>query len=186
LRHFAFVIHGKDPERPYPAGSYKLGFSPEKDVFVSFGQLPPNRFAKPEITSEVDSKIPLLPPRIIVKIKNPGPSAIYNDRLAIFIDTEKKDEENLSSILPYSTYEKIVDIPYSILAINTPKSVVITLGDSTVEVPTGRNKAIIANLITLLGLLLLATFIILIRLNKLRISFNAFKFKKNRIDQIRD
>ena len=52
LRHFTFVIHGKDSVKPYAAGSYKLGTNPQKDVFVSFGSLPEVRFSSIQILGE--------------------------------------------------------------------------------------------------------------------------------------
>ncbi len=35
LRHVAFVIHGQDDTKPYPAGSYNSKDNPQKDVFVT-------------------------------------------------------------------------------------------------------------------------------------------------------
>jgi hypothetical protein len=49
LRHFAFVIHGISDVKPFAPGSYKLGPSPQKDVFVAFGKLTEDRVSMPKI-----------------------------------------------------------------------------------------------------------------------------------------
>lgn len=40
--HIAFVIHGASSERPYPAGSFKEGSTPKKNVLVTFTEVKQN------------------------------------------------------------------------------------------------------------------------------------------------
>lgn len=86
MSHITFAIHGQDVNSPLPAGSYKSGDNPEKDVQVEFGQLPLNRDSLPVITA--DFKTPFFPfasGTLLVKIQNPGPTALYN--LPVSVET---------------------------------------------------------------------------------------------------
>lgn len=87
LNHFAFVVHGASSQTPYPAGSYKLEDSAQKDIQVAFGEYEPD--APPQVEVDFD-----FPKRIFagietngkVSIKNIGSTAIYN--LPIRIESE--------------------------------------------------------------------------------------------------
>jgi len=54
LNHFVFVIHGSDPLKPPPAGSYKKSDSSKKDIF--FIPTEPQNFPKPDIQSTIFSE----------------------------------------------------------------------------------------------------------------------------------
>ena len=111
LNHFVFVIHGKDSELPYPAGSYKTPNSLEKTVQVAFGEY--EQEIEPELKINFD-----IPSKIFWKenkkgkiiVQNKGTSALYN----LKIDTEVKGlnlylEESLKEIeiLPPFSYKEI-------------------------------------------------------------------------------
>lgn len=87
LNHFAFVIHGTSSQTPYPAGSYKLKGSVQKDIQVTFGEYEPEAPFQVEVNFD-------LPKRIFAGIetkgeaiiKNTGSTAIYN--LPVVVESE--------------------------------------------------------------------------------------------------
>ena len=170
LRHFTFVIHGKDPQKPYPPGSYKLGPNPQKDVFVSFGTLPEERVSHPEITVVTKRPVPFGPPRLAITIRNPGPVALYNLSPAVSFNGSNTKTEIIEVLLPYAHYEIESAVPYSFLGRSTPETVTVLVADSQVQVPTNKNQIILESAIVLLLLLLILVLVILIRFKKIQIS----------------
>ena len=170
LRHFTFVIHGKDPQRPYPPGSYKLGPNPQKDVFVSFGSLPEERVSHPEITVVTKRPIPFGPTRLYITIKNPGPVALYNLTLSISFNGKVVKTENIEVLPPYAHSEIESAVAYSFLGRYTPETVTVQVADSQVQVPTNKNQIILESAVVLLLVLLILVLAILIRLKKIQIS----------------
>ncbi|OGM88985.1 hypothetical protein A2597_03165 [Candidatus Woesebacteria bacterium RIFOXYD1_FULL_46_19] len=170
LRHFTFVIHGKDPQKPYPPGSYKLGPNPQKDVFVSFGTLPEERVSHPEITVVTKRPVPFGPTRLDITIRNPGPVALYNLSPAVSFNGSNTKTEIIEVLLPYAHYEIESAVPYSFLGRSTPETVTVLVADSQVQVPTNKNQIILESAIVLLSLLLILVLVILIRFKKIQIS----------------
>ncbi|MBI2065941.1 transglutaminase domain-containing protein [Candidatus Woesebacteria bacterium] len=170
LRHFTFVIHGVDPQRPYPPGSYKLGPNPQKDVFVSFGTLPEERVSHPEITVVTKRPIPFGPTRLDITIKNPGPVALYNLTPAVSFNAGAVKAETIEVLPPNAHYEIESAVPYSFLGRNTPEVVTVLVADSQVQVPTNKNQIILESAVVLLLVLLIAVLAILIKFKKIQIS----------------
>ena len=170
LRHFTFVIHGKDPQKPYPPGSYKLGPNPQKDVFVSFGTLPEERVSHPEITVVTKRPVPFGPTRLDITIRNPGPVALYNLSPAVSFNGSNTKTEIIEVLLPYAHYEIESAVPYSFLGRSTPETVTVLVADSQVQVPTNKNQIILESAVVLLLLLLILVLAILIRFKKIQIS----------------
>lgn len=156
LRHFAFVIHGADPFRPYPPGSYKLGANPQKDVFVSFGSLPENRNTIPEISTKSNGGMFLLPLTYNITVKNNGPSALYNQTLNI--DAGKKNDQSfqVQVLPPYSVKNYKYSPKYGLMGSGLPETVNITLANEEVKVSTFKTNIIISNLAIVLTILLVA------------------------------
>lgn len=170
LRHFTFVIHGKDPQKPYPPGSYKLGPNPQKDVFVSFGTLPEERVSHPEITVVTKRPIPFGPTRLYITIKNPGPVALYNLTPSIAFNGKVVRTETIEVLPPYANYEIESAVAYSFLGRYTPETVTVQVADSQVQVPTNKNQIILESAVVLLLVLLILVLVILIKLKKIQIS----------------
>ncbi len=149
LRHFAFVIHGKDDKKPYPAGSYKIGTNPQKDVEVSFGQLPQDRGNKIQVENEVLSQLPFSDEIISTKIKNQGPTALYNQNFQLEFDNHlDKMNQNIDIIPPYGYFETKISIPYSFLGQKTPAKVAVLINSSRKsEFTTYKNYVTISNLL---------------------------------------
>jgi hypothetical protein len=176
LRHFTFVIHGVDSVRPYPAGSYKLGINPQKDIFVSFGSLPQERNTKLQATAYLESWIPLVANRMDLEITNPGPSAYYDVLPKIYFDkNEVKYDKTIETLLPFQTHETYIEIPFSFLGTKTPEIVRVLINGQDLEVKTGKTQVIVYNLIFIFLLAIVFLVTILIRLGK--ISFR-WKFPK--------
>lgn len=168
LRHFAFVIHGEDSTKPYPAGSYKLGANPQKDVFVSFGSLPQEKITKPEIKAFLEGWVPLLPNRLDVEILNSGPSAIYNLVPKVYFDDKEVfTVETLEVLLPFQTHKTYIDIPFSFLGRGTPEIVKVELDGEVVMVKTGKTQVIIYNLLFIFIVSIVILVTILARMGRL-------------------
>lgn len=167
LRHFTFVAHGKDAVKPYPAGSYKLGSNPQKDVFVSFGSLPEVRNSNLEVTANIEGWIPLISNRLNIKVVNPGPSAVYKVIPNIYFDGIKKDTNiNIEELLPFQETKKIVEIPFSFLGVNTPNIVMIEVLGKDISIPTNKKQVIIYNLLFIFVVTILILVTIMFRLKK--------------------
>ena len=158
LRHFTFVIHGIDPEKPYPAGSYKLGSNPQKDIFVSFGELPTETNNSIEIN--VTNQRPVFPinSRLKVRVKNNGTVAHYNLTPLVSFDNEIYQTENIEALPPFGTYDFEISVPFSFLGRHTPANILITVADSEVSIPTFKSWVIIYNLLIIFLYLMILTF----------------------------
>ena len=178
LRHFTFVIHGKDPIKPYPPGSYKLGSNPQKDVFVNFGQLPEERVSHPQISVETQKGIPFLGSKMKISIKNPGPVALYDLTPQVYFDKIPQNKEAIQVLPPYSSTVLSTVVPFSFLGNKTPDSVTVMVAESLITVPAFKKQVIIYNLLALSLLLFGVIIFILIRLKKLRLEFIKGLFVK--------
>lgn len=104
FNHFVFVVHGSDPSRPYPAGSYKADGRKGRDVDVHFGKY---EQSKPvEISAELFPKsavqIPFLWQEGSLWVTNQGPSAIRDLGVQPLNSSLRlADSSNPSVIPPY-------------------------------------------------------------------------------------
>lgn len=146
LRHFTFVIHGMDSKKPYPPGSYKLGPNPQKDVYVTFGQLPSIRASVPSLTVGVVREIPFADMLLYGRIANPGPIALYDQQVQVLFDDKVVSSQTIKVIPPYANYEVPITVPFSILGQSTPSKVSLVLGTDRRDVPTYKTGVIISNL----------------------------------------
>ncbi|HTK03272.1 MAG TPA: transglutaminase-like domain-containing protein [Alphaproteobacteria bacterium] len=144
LRHFTFVIHGKDATKPYAPGSYKLGPNPQKDIFVSFGKLPQDRTSIPQISGNLKT----------VKIENPGPVALYGLYPSVYFDDKEKGRDFISILPPYSIYNMPISIPFSLLGKDTPDIVTVKVQNSQFQIPTNKKQVVINSLVIIFVLFL--------------------------------
>lgn len=178
LRHFAFVIHGKDSVKPYPAGSYKLGSNPQKDVFVTFGTLPKERNQSLSIKAKIDVWIPLVSNRLEIEITNPGPTANYNITPIVLFDNKTvEDIETIDVLLPFQGYKTYIDIPFSFLGTKTPDNVKVIVGASEVSVATNKTQVVLYNLLFIFAVIILIIITILLRLKKISFNFDNIRSK---------
>lgn len=170
LRHFAFVIHGESSTEPYAPGSYKLGTNPQKDVFVSFGKLPENRFSTPQISIIPTRTLPFLSSIYTAKIYNPGPSALYSIFPTTYFDSTEKSRDFIQILPPFASYEWTVTVPFSLLGQNTPSVVRVSIEGFNSEISTNKNQVVINSLIVILIFILIVTLTVLIRLKKITLT----------------
>ena len=176
LRHFTFVIHGLDASFPYPPGSYKLGPTPQKDVFVNFGQLPEKRSSTPKVFAALSKAPGITGKKISVQVKNPGPVALYNVSSQVYYDQDLALKEEIDILPPYATYEYDTFMPYGILGNKAPEKVtVVTLGQK-VEFPTNKSQIVIYNLAILFIILIIILSLVILRLKKINL-FSLFSGK---------
>ena len=167
LRHFTFVVHGKDSIKPYAAGSYKLGANPQKDVFVSFGVLPIERNSKLDITAKPAIWVPFISNKIDVLISNNGPTAVYNLKPRIFFENiEIEVQKSVEVLLPFQTYKTDIDIPFSFLSTKTPNFVKIIVAEDELTIPTNKKQILIYNLLFIFIVAILTLLTIIFRLKK--------------------
>ncbi|MCX6706042.1 MAG: transglutaminase family protein [Candidatus Woesebacteria bacterium] len=169
LRHFAFVIHGADSQKPYPPGSYKLGPNPQKDIFVNFGQLPLDRNPKIKIVSEVEKFIPFAHQKIMISIENTGVAASYNLNVQMFFDNKLIETKNIQALPPYGKFSFTIKVPFSFLGKNTPNIIKITASDEKLEIQSAKAEVIIYNLASIFLISLVITLGILFKLGKIKI-----------------
>lgn len=167
LRHFTFVVHGKDSKTPYAAGSYKLGSNPQKDVFVSFGSLPTDRNSILKLNVKIEKWIPLISNKLDLTISNNGPIAVYNLKPKIFFDNKEIESSNeIQVLLPFQKYNSVLDIPFSFLATKTPDVIRIVVNEQEISVNTNKKQVVIYNLIAIFVIAIIVLLIILFRLKK--------------------
>ena len=171
LRHFTFVIHGVDSVKPYAAGSYKLGTNPQKDVFVSFGSLSEVRFSSVQILGEFSQNIPFVNSKVVAKIINPGPVAVYNMNSRVYFDGSLNQSSTIEVLPPYSSSSLRLVVPFSILGTKTPDVVKITAASAELSLKTNKTKVVIEGLLFLAILLFIVLISLLIRLKRIKINF---------------
>jgi hypothetical protein len=114
LRHIAFVIHGTDDSLPLAPGLYKVGDNPQKDVFVSFGQLSSSSDENPIITSHISKKIWPFVNTYTFRIENKSKTAVYDRTAAVYFDDKKVQTFSGIQIPPGGNFQKSVDINFGL------------------------------------------------------------------------
>jgi transglutaminase-like putative cysteine protease len=167
LRHFAFVIHGKNSTQPYPPGSYKLGANPQKDVFVSFGQLPSQRNSIPEISMTMLRSIPFLDTLYNLKVYNPGPVSLDSVYPTVYFDSIQHSRDFIQVLPPYSSYQSQIKIPFDLLGKGTPDSIKVAVNESRLSLPTNKAQLLTNSLLIIFIFLIMIIIAVMVRLKKL-------------------
>lgn len=166
LRHFSFVIHGKEDNKPYAAGSYKLGTNPEKDVFVTFSSLPTYENNNINIKALINNWLPFTANKLNITFINSSPYAYYDLRPSIYFDDVYVNSNlEIDYLLPFSQEKRFFDIPFSFLGSKTPHLIKISLLDNELVINSNKNQVIVYNLL-LIFLLSLVVIIIFVKKNK--------------------
>lgn len=167
LRHFAFVIHGDSPIKPYAPGSYKLGPNPQKDVFVSFGKLPESRISIPRLSIVTNKTLPFMDSHYTVTINNPGPSALYSLYPTIYFDGKETSRDFIEVLTPFSNKTVDVKVPFSLLGKNTPNEVKVAVEGSEIKISTNKSQVIINSLLSILLICAAVLIAVLVKLRKI-------------------
>lgn len=185
LAHITFAIHGKDPNYPLTAGSYKIAESPQKDVRVEFGKLPESREPKPEIKAEFKKSFfprlgtPLTSGNLEIKITNVGPASLYKGQLLVRSETLSNSAE-IPFLAPFdsTTIAFPVRIPFFKTA--NYENAVITIGDSVVvyNIDLGQIRLVWFSVLFLSLLLAPVLLFLGIKRKKLLLNFRAIWQKR--------
>lgn len=170
LRHFAFVIHGESDTKPYPPGSYKLGANPQKDVYVSFGQLSEERNSIPQITVTTVRNIPFLDAVYSVKVFNPGPGSLDSIYPTVYFDGKEHSRDFVQILPPFATYESQIKVPFSLMGKSTPDSIKVMVNAGEVTLSTNKTQIVVNSMIVLFVLFLIIIVSVLIRLKKIKLN----------------
>src|SRR3989344_5068054 len=138
LRHLAFVIHGENPVLPYSAGSLNSGSVPDKDIRVTFGNLPENKNSYLTSSYKFEDGFPIFGRKVVFKLENSTELANYNTKIDIVKDSVKVSSINAPAILPFGSYIYEYNINYGFLASNAPDTIVVKTFYEDVEIPTGK------------------------------------------------
>jgi hypothetical protein len=169
LRHFTFVIHGLDPEKPYSPGSYKLGANPEKDVYVSFGRLPENRTSHPEI--DIHNQSPSFWPlkqKYEIELKNDGPVGIYDQRVEAYFDGKVANEYEVDVIPAKGKKSLSLEAEVGKFGLALPSKITVTNGQREVTIQTNKNLIILGLTTIVAVLLLICTAVVAHKIRKKR------------------
>lgn len=169
LRHFTFVIHGFDSVKPYAPGSYKLGPNPQKDVFVSFGKLPEIRDVTPMINVESKRTIPFIGTYLDIKVRNPGPLALYKFNPSVYFDDKLNSSQDVEILPPYANVNFQVKVPFSLLGKDTPDVVRVVANQTSIEIPTNKSQVVLISLVSLFAVFAASIILLLIRLRKIKL-----------------
>jgi len=151
LRHISFVIHGFDPTKPNPPGSYKLGDNPQKDVYVSHV----DKFGASEGALQVDLKaargLYFAKKKLTGVIYNPGPTALYDKQFDLYFGEQRVGQYSYEVIPAYSTKLIDVEVPMKFLEANAGH--VSLVGDSVSVYEFNHGKETLVSLIIVFGTL---------------------------------
>lgn len=170
LRHFAFVIHGESDIKPYPPGSYKLGANPQKDVYVSFGQLSEDRYSIPQVTVTTQRNIPFLDTLYSVKAYNPGPASLDAFYPTVYFDDNEHSRDFVQILPPFASYESQIKVPFSLMGKSTPDSIKVVVNESEVTLSTNKTQIVVNSMIVLFVLFFFIIISLLIRLKKIKLN----------------
>lgn len=161
LNHVAFVIHGKNPDYPLPAGAYKTPQSDSKDIFVETTE--PIEFPLPQIQAKIVSRSSK---ELILELKNTQ-GVSFNSSLNIDSDIFSKPINSHVYLAPFSHQQLTLDIPFHLPKINSSKSEIIITGNDqviTLNINSSPPLSLSHFLIPLAILILISTLIFLYRL----------------------
>ena len=187
LRHFAFVAHGGNQiDRsaycknvsesdsvlcPYPAGNYKYGPNPQKDVYVSFGNLPANRNSTPQVSISVMRNIPFLSTIYSVNVYNPGPSSIDVFYPTVYFDDKEHSRDFVQILPPYASYTTQITVPFSLLGKDTPDIIKVIANGSQAQISTNKSQIVINSLLTIFAVFVILMMLILLKLKRLKFNW---------------
>lgn len=168
LRHFTFVIHGINAAYPISPGSYKLGNNPQKDVFVTFGNSPPERTSN--IQLDHNFSWGLAKKKLNLTFRNLGSTAEYDLVPSIFFDGVWKKSDKIGVLPPFAEYKTSVEVPYGNFGSLAPNQITVKISGESETIATDKVGVIVFQLLifTLLFLGLLILF--LMKFKKMRIS----------------
>ncbi|OGM20052.1 hypothetical protein A2863_01850 [Candidatus Woesebacteria bacterium RIFCSPHIGHO2_01_FULL_38_9b] len=181
LKHFTFAIHGIDSQKPYSAGSYKLGTNPQKDVYILPSELGDVVKNDIKIEYKIINSIPFLKGKLEVEFVNTGQNALYNVKPEIFLSDKQYHTKYIEVLPPYSSYGMDVEFKWGFLAKYAPAIIKIAAYRTETEIPINKNRVIIFQLFIIFLSILSILLVIFYRIkgkNKIKINEIYKKLQK--------
>lgn len=172
LNHIAFVIHGKEPDYPYPAGMYKI--EPSKDIEIKVIK------SKPVVINSLE----LLRPNFIKKINERDiykTKLIFNNKSNVFLRNTLIDFKSTGLIIKPGKFiidviapfeKKEFEVVYYVNAVNLKDKTnlsILSLGktlykDEIIIIPHGFKiiKQVVFTIFVIIVVILLASYFLLI------------------------
>lgn len=131
LNHITFVIHGKNPDYPLPAGAYKTPQSDSKDIFVDVTN--PTEFPSAQIQAQIISRSSK---NLVLEFKNLTGTS-FNSDLNITSDLFKKSLTSHLYLPPFSSQQLSFEIPFHLPTFSSSTSeIIITSHDQILTLVT--------------------------------------------------
>ena len=165
LNHITFVIHGKSPDYPLPAGAYKTPQSDSKDIFVEVTD--PLEFPSPQIQAEVISRSSK---NLVLEFKN-NSGVSFNSSLNIASNIFGKSINSHLYLPPFSHQQLSLELPFHLPKFTSSKSeIIITGNDQILTLSTNSSPQFSLSFLFIPLILLILVFIL----------FISYRFYKSR------
>ncbi len=146
LNHITFAYHGMSSTLPYPAGSYKLGSEPQKDVFVSLGNPSGNNFPKINLSLSELPRVDFRNLTFKTTLRNVGGVALYNQKLEVKADDMVISSKTFPAIPPFAVETMLIKTNSGLLARYAPTFVSANIGGETVGIHTNKPTIVLVQL----------------------------------------
>jgi transglutaminase-like putative cysteine protease len=161
LRHFAFVIHGENDSYPIPPGSYKLGPNPQKDIFVTFGQMPADLAEDISIGHIQERSFLFSKDRYKITIMNRSAMAYYDLNTEILFDGIKKSEFTVDVLPPFGKHEEIIEVTYGLFNASSPTKISVAANGFSTTFLTQKSRVVTIQLIIFFIVIIAVLFLFL-------------------------
>lgn len=168
MKHIAFVNHGASSTKPLSPGSYKLGANPQKDVYVSLETSAPDTTTKPDVILSQKSDLPFSGLYIDAEMKNPGPSAVYDQAVSLNFDGKSQYQRSVNVLLPYETRTLEFAIPYGFLGRKIPKEVEFVANGTSYSFAPDKDRVVKRDIVVVVIFLIVAGTLIIFTYTKLK------------------
>lgn len=166
MKHFTFAIHGASDTLPLPAGSYKMGGNPKKDVHVNFGSMEPSYNQNINISASLPSRLSLIDRKVPVVVSNEKGGSLYGLVVDVFFDSKKVHSEYVEMLPPYSSATFDISLSKSFFNSNTPDEIKIVASDEETIVYTNKNLSSLLNTLILSAILFMFLVISMLKFHK--------------------
>lgn len=165
LNHITFVIHGKNPNHPLPAGAYKTPQSDSKDIFVDATN--PVEFPSAQIQAQIISRSSK---NLVLEFKNLTGTS-FNSDLSITSDLFKESLQSHLYLPPFSSQQLSFEIPFHLPTFSSSASeIIITSHDQVLTLVTNSSPKPSLPLILIPAFLFIALFTFFL--------YRFFKFRR--------
>lgn len=184
LRHFAFVIHGVDPDNPLPPGAYKNPESPEKAVQVEIGPLAQNRSETTTLTYAVKSK-GLFDKIIVLTLANTGTTASYVNNLTVASNNTIVKRDYVAILPPFASKTYDLPVHVGLFGRDAPESLNAKTEKVTQEIVLSKEDIVVEHLVAVSTFFLASLAFVIFRRRVFQIAKKSFGFLKKTVNSIK-